>query len=242
MADPEYPVRTAHTCFRVVEAVERSGGIGVTELAREIDISKSAAHKHLTTLVRLGYLDRDGDTFRLGVGFFRLGSTARRGLPLYRVGRAVADDLVETTGGTVRLLAENGDYGVYVYHVHGPRRPAVDVEDGERVPLQSTAAGKAILSFLPEDRLNRVVRQVELQQMTTNTRTDRDALEHELQSIRNRRLAFEGGTRRSIRTIAAPVVADDYPIGSIVLLGGDEDVDDAPDRVREAAAELESRL
>lgn len=247
MTDPEYPVRTTHTSFRVIEAVERCGGLGVTALAEEIGVSKSAAHKHLTTLARLGYLDRDGDTFRLGIGFFRLGSAARRGLPLYRAGRDVADELAEATRATVRLLAENGDYGIYVYHAHGASPPGVDVEAGERVPLHSTPGGKAILSFLPDDRLGRLVRRIELQQMTTNTRTDRDALEHELESIRNRRLAFEQGTRRTgWRSVAAPVVADDYPVGSVVVLAGEDDDrtdrEAVPDRLREAAAEIERLL
>lgn len=56
MADGPYPVGATATAVRVIEALAERGETGVTELARELDLSKSAVHKHLRTLERLGYV------------------------------------------------------------------------------------------------------------------------------------------------------------------------------------------
>jgi DNA-binding IclR family transcriptional regulator len=55
-------VRTARTTFRVLDAVQRRERVGVTELASELEMSKSAAHRHLATLVAEGRVEKvDGE-------------------------------------------------------------------------------------------------------------------------------------------------------------------------------------
>ncbi len=100
----EYPVKAAHTSFRVVRAVQRHDGVGVSELARELDLSKSAVHKHVTTLSNLGYLARDGDDYHLGLSFLELGVAARNRLPVYEVSIPAMQNLAEVSGYVATLL------------------------------------------------------------------------------------------------------------------------------------------
>lgn len=219
MTEKPYPLRTTHTSFEVIETIEEHGGVGVTELADLLNISKSAAHKHLTTLHRLGYLSRRGDEFDLGLGFFRLGMVTRRRTPLFEAAERVVDDLAVETGETVSVMTTDGDYGVYIYHSTGDRTETVDIEDGERVPLHSTASGKAILAYLPDETIDEVIWQFDRNQKTSHTRTDRDALEHELESIRQEGVAFEQDERvEGWQSVAAPVLRGDDPVGSIGLV------------------------
>lgn len=61
-------VQTVQTAFRVLETLTERGQAGVTELAMALDLSKSAVHRHLSTLVTEGYVEQvDGEyqrTFR----------------------------------------------------------------------------------------------------------------------------------------------------------------------------------
>jgi DNA-binding IclR family transcriptional regulator len=47
-------VKTVETSFEILDRLEERGEVGVTELAAMLDISKSAVHRHLTTLVDRG--------------------------------------------------------------------------------------------------------------------------------------------------------------------------------------------
>lgn len=55
-------VQTVETNFELLDCLEERGKAGVTELATALDISKSAVHRHLTTLVNHGRVEKaDGD-------------------------------------------------------------------------------------------------------------------------------------------------------------------------------------
>ncbi|MFC7165062.1 helix-turn-helix domain-containing protein [Halospeciosus flavus] len=59
-------VRTTHTVFSVVEALDQEGGATATAVADSLDISKSNAYDHLSTLQELDYVVKDGDRYQLG--------------------------------------------------------------------------------------------------------------------------------------------------------------------------------
>lgn len=57
-------VKTARTTFRVLDAVTARDHVGVTELAAALDMSKSAVHRHLTTLVAEGRVEKHDGKYR----------------------------------------------------------------------------------------------------------------------------------------------------------------------------------
>jgi DNA-binding IclR family transcriptional regulator len=217
MTDDSYPVGAAATAIGVIEALAAGGEMGVTELATELDLSKSAVHKHLTTLERLEYVLGEDGRYRLGLGFLSVGLDARAHLPLYRVGAATVDDLAGTTGEITNLMVPEQGYGVYAYQAEAGRRSREWLCVGSRVPLHATAGGKAILAHLPEERVERVLD--DLPALTEKTRTDPDRLHRELDSVRDRGLAFDRGEHREgWQCVAAPVLGT-QAIGAITVSG-----------------------
>jgi DNA-binding IclR family transcriptional regulator len=57
-------VQTARTTFRVLDAVRAREQTGVTELATALDMSKSAVHRHLATLVAEGRIEKHDGEYR----------------------------------------------------------------------------------------------------------------------------------------------------------------------------------
>lgn len=54
-------LQTVSMAARVMSVLKENDGVGVTELAAELEISKSTAHAHLTTLVENEFvIKRDG--------------------------------------------------------------------------------------------------------------------------------------------------------------------------------------
>lgn len=187
--DDRYPVQAAHTSIRVLEAIETLDGAGVSELARHLDLSKSAVHKHLTTLAELGYLTREGDTYRFGLGFVRFGLQARNRLPLYGVTTPVVENLAEVTGYVASVVVPHDGWGICLVQASVGDDVSFAVTEGDRVPLHASAAGKTILAYLPDSAAEDLV-DGGLSAVTEKTITDGDTLRRELQSVRDRRVAF----------------------------------------------------
>jgi DNA-binding IclR family transcriptional regulator len=220
MSDEPFPVGATATAMGVIGALADRGEAGVSELARELDLSKSAVHKHLTTLERLEYVTSEDGRYRLRFRFLGIGLDVRDRLPLYRIARPAIDNLSQTTGEITNLMVPEHARGVYVHQADAGRDPDEPLRAGHRVPLHATAGGKAILAHLPGKAVDAVVDRHGLPALTEKTTTDPDDLRRELRSVRDRGLAFDRGEHRSDwQCVAAPVLADDRPIGAITVSG-----------------------
>lgn len=211
MTDPDaYTVKATNTSFRIVDAVRDRDGATITGLATHLDLSKSAVYKHLTTLDRLGYVRRDGDSFHLGLRFLDQGTAARDRLPVFGVAKPELENLASVAGEFAALVVEDRGWSVYVYGTGG--RGDVDVREGTTVPPHESAAGRAVLAHLPEDRVSELLgaHDVELT----------DGLRNSLTTVRDRGLAFgRDEVGEGTRTVAAPVLTNGRVLASVCVVG-----------------------
>lgn len=220
MTDEQIRIQSTATCFRIIEQIRSDGSAGISELAREVDISKSAVYKHVQTLTRLGYLVREGNEYHLSLQFLRLGMEARNRLPL-AVAETVVADLAETTGHTTNFIARENDRGIYALRVDPEGKTSTERLEGKVAPLHATAGGKSILACLDEEERDGIAERTGLPRFTDKTITDRSVLDEELQSIRDKRVAFDREEFiEGVQCVASPVLAsDDSPIGSVSVTG-----------------------
>jgi len=214
-------VKTTETSFRIIEAVRDNRGAGVSELARKVDLTKSAVHKHVATLTDLGYLVREDNGYYLSVRFLSLGTRARERLPL-KSARSVVEDLSETTGHTTNLIVHENRQGVYTLCIEPPGQRAGEIMEGDVAPLHATAGGKAILAFLSAERRRDFLDTIGLPAYTDKTITDRHELERELRTVQDRRVAFEREEfKDGLQCVASPVVDEDGEAAAAVSVMGD---------------------
>jgi DNA-binding IclR family transcriptional regulator len=200
----EYPVQATRTTFRVIEVLRDSGGAGVTGVARELDLSKSAVHNHLVTLERMEFVRKEAGKYRLGLRFLDLGTAIREESRPYALAQPVVDTLAAQTGEFASLVLP--EFGAAVYaHTRRPREES-PIRLGSRVPLHASASGKAVLARRPSGVLDEYVETRGLPGLTDRTITDADELGQELRTVSDRGLAFDRGERvRGRRAVAAPI-------------------------------------
>src|SRR4029077_1562207 len=163
--------------------------IGVSELSRELELSRSTAHRYVTTLAQLGYLQQDADSkrYRLGPKVLDLGFAALNAMDLLEIAAPHLRHLSDETQRTVNLAILEGTDVVYVerYRSSRPGQQEIDLNlhVGARLPAYCPAMGKAILAFLPGDRLAQLIRRIDFEQRGPNTITDRRAFREELGRI-----------------------------------------------------------
>jgi IclR family transcriptional regulator, pca regulon regulatory protein len=186
--------------------------IGVSELSRELGLSRSTAHRYIATLARLGYLQQDADSkrYRLGPRVLDLGFSAINSMDLREVSAPHLRQLSDETEHTVNLAILDGTDVVYIERCRtarpGQREIDLNLHVGARLPAYCTAMGKAILAYLPDDRREELIEKIEFVQRGPNTLTNAEAFREELVRIRALGVAVnDEELAYGLRSIAAPI-------------------------------------
>lgn len=215
------PVGAVETTFEVLDALKTCNGAGVTELAAHLDIPKSTAHSHLTTLEQLGYATREGDVYHVGLQFLDLGGFAREQMKVYRTARPHVEELAEKTGEWANLCVPDHDRAVYLQLERGARAVELDVYVGMRVYPHSTALGKVILAYRDPSAVHALVERHGLPAFSERTVTDESELFEQLEAIRERGYAYDREERlQGLRCVAAPIIqGEDRVVGGVSVSG-----------------------
>jgi len=199
-------VRSSEKTLEILGAIRDLGEVGVTELADEMEMSKATVHHHLSTLEGKEYVVKNGSKYRIGLRLLEMGEHARRQTGVFEIARSEVDSLADRSGEIANLMVEEHGKGVYVHIAAGDQAVNLDTDEGTRQYLHTSALGKAILANMPPERFESVIERHGLPVQTSNTVTDRETLEAELEEIRDRGVAFDGEERaEGIRCVAAPI-------------------------------------
>jgi IclR family pca regulon transcriptional regulator len=186
--------------------------LGVSELAREVGLSRSTTHRYMSTLTRLGYLQQDAASrrYRLGPRVLDLGFSAINSMELRVISSPYLQRLSDETGFTVNMAILDGTDILYVERCRssraGQREIDLNLHVGSRLPAYCTSMGKVLLAYLAPKRRAALLDGLPLGKRGPNTLTSRKALEAELAAIRERGLALNNEELAyGLRSIAAPV-------------------------------------
>jgi DNA-binding IclR family transcriptional regulator len=193
----------------------RKEGVGLGDIAKQLDMSKSGAHGVLSTLVRRGFAERlPGGVYRLGIKAWHVGN----GVPnadLARAATPLMERLVRDIGEGAILGVLTGFDVVYLSLVESSQAVRVHAQVNDRIPAHCTSTGLALLAFQPQGYVDTVM-PARLGQTTPATIADPDGLRRELKRVRARGYAINlGGWRLDVGGIAVPVLNE----GGIAVAG-----------------------
>jgi IclR family transcriptional regulator, KDG regulon repressor len=250
-SSPDYSIAVLDRALDVLEALaEGAEPLGVTELARRVGATKSAAYRILANLERRGYVSKDGATARytLGTRLAFLGHQSLGSFDVRRVGRPILEDLAKQFQETVNLGVLDGDDIVYIDMIESNHGLRMAAKIGARDAVHATALGKAILAYLPErviaQRLQRP-----LLRRTARTVTNPQSLSEVLARVRENGVAEDLGENEvGARCVAAPIFDHGGNVIAAISVSSPESrLDDArallvADATRAAADEITRRV
>lgn len=218
-SDPS-TVASVARAFDVLEALEGTEGVRVTDLAAALDLPKSTVHRHLKTLEAAEFVSRDGNEYYLGLRFLYYGTIARnRYDPRSIVHKGVRYVAEQTKERAQFMVREHGSV-IYLYRELGERAVRTDTMVGKRMPVHATSGGKAILAHRPETERRRFVEDHELPAYTETTITDERRLMEELRTIRQTGVSTNDQEYiDGLRAVSVPVRTDGGVVGSIGVSG-----------------------
>ncbi|GAA0307435.1 IclR family transcriptional regulator [Halarchaeum salinum] len=249
MANGKRTYETTETSFEVIHAIERTGGATFTGLRSELNLPKSTLYYHLNTLEGLGYVAKENGAYQLGLRFLSHAENAKRKEPAYDIVRSKARDLADRMPEEIDFSTEENGRLVVVYHNIGGSA-MTDFKIGQYLYMHTTADGKVLLSEMDEERVDEIIDQWGLPQLTENTITDRTELKAELDEIRERGYAINNEEHYDgLRSVGATITKPDGSVlGALAIDGAtyrltDQQIHDhAVDRLFETIDQIESEF
>lgn len=198
-----------------------AAGVGVSELARRANLSKSTAHRLLATLVLNEAVQKAGDVYRIGPLFTEL--TREKASPQSELVSELLTPflaaLFERTRMTVHLGYLTGTDVAYANKLFSLRGVETPSRIGGRVPGYATGVGKAILAW--DDNLIEAAIAKGLARWTPNTITDPNEFRKVLAQIREEGVSYDREEiSMGLSCIAAPVFGNEsVPVAAMSVSG-----------------------
>jgi DNA-binding IclR family transcriptional regulator len=203
-----YRVQVLDRSFAILDALAvATQELSPTELAGRLKLHKSTIHRLLVVLENQRFIRRTADgKYVLGTKLIEMGSRAMEQLDLGEHATPFLRRLVEETGETAHVSVLSGTEMMSIANVPGRWIMTTPSTVGRRTQIYCTAVGKAFIAFLPEERLEPLLRRLQYRAHTRRTITRSPALRAELARIRRRGFAVDNEeVEEGLRCIGAPV-------------------------------------
>ena len=229
----------------------RTQELGVTDIARALELPKSTIAGLIFTLEYNNYIDQNKETrkYRLGFKLAERAGVFLNQFDLRQAAFPVLEELRNLTNESVNLAIRDGQNVIYIERMLGNNMLGMHSEVGKRELVHSTALGKALLAQLPLAEIKQFVASYEFVPVTPRTITDPAAFIRELEqtllhgySVDNQENELGG------RCVAAPIF--DYlgkPVAAIsvsvpIQRFPEDKIPEFGDRVKQAAQDISIQL
>ena len=194
--------------LQVLEHLAEVSEAGVSDISRSIGLAPSTTHRLLAALTSKEYLIQNPKSkkYQLGIKIFQLGSGIANRFGIRQAALISMEKLSADSGETVNLGIINKADIIYLEKILNNDPIRIELQVGHSVPAHCTAMGKAILAFLPPEKLEVIVSTIRFEKRTAATIQDLATLKTELARIRKEGYAIDNGELiEGIKCIAAPV-------------------------------------
>jgi DNA-binding IclR family transcriptional regulator len=218
-----YRVQALDRAFAVLDLLgESETPLGLAQVASSLQLHKSTAHRFLMVLERHHMVERtSGGKFRLGLRLFDFGNRAIEQYDLRERAQPHLRRLVAETEETAHLCVLEQARVIYIDKIEPARSVRMITRIGSSNPVHCTSVGKAILAFLPEERISDILRRTKFERFTQRTIGSAEALRAEIEKTRRRGYAVDDEEfEEGLRCIAVPLLdSQRYPVGAISVSG-----------------------
>jgi DNA-binding IclR family transcriptional regulator len=199
------------------------GGLGVSEIARKLELKKATAVRLTRTLMDEQFVAQDVETrrYQLGPESFAVGLAAEPNYMLQRIASPSLRALALETGNWVFFTVRHGLEAICLSRESGDiPYPQASLRVGDRHPLGLGAGGLAILAAMPNDEAEMVITINAPEIARRYPKMTVDRLRHMLSETRARGYSvIPGILAPGYWGIGVPVLRPDgQPIAAIVLI------------------------
>lgn len=225
---------------------EAESDLTLHEISEKAKVGKTSAFRILYTLDKVGYVEKDpvSGKYRLGVGIVSAARKTLAGGSLVQIARPYLKKLRDEFGETTNLATLLKDDIVYLEIFESTHSFRMTDTVGSRVPWHSTALGKSIAAYLPEDRVKSLLKQSPMKRLTPNTITGlRDYLKA-LATVREQGYGVDcEESELGATCIAAPIFgAEDTVTGALSISGPSPRIQDKQNKIIQSLKSISTAI
>lgn len=236
--------------LRILEFLAQSRrGVTLSQLTRKLQLPRSTGHALLLTYQRTGYVQRCEKTGRYCLGFRlqALANLALGGTSLRTQAAPFLRQLMMDTGLAVHLAVMEDGEAILIDRIEAPGTAHVATWIGKRMGLHCTALGKALISELPPEVLDELIRKQGLMRHNENTIASRRALRLACENVLRLGYAIDDEEEEiGVRCIGAPIRNSSRGVVAAISISGTktqlENIPAKAAQVVSAAAALSRQL
>lgn len=177
------------------------------QVSQRTGIPRTAARRHLLSLVHFGYAASDGKLFWLAPRVLRLGQSYLGSARLPRLVLPFTQRVSQQCGETVNVSVLDGHEVVYIARSNPPRYMTLGYQVGARVPAHVVTPGPTILSHFSAPALRQWIAAHDFTGHTALTVTDPAAFAQEVRVAREQSFwATVGQLDASFAGISVPLL------------------------------------
>lgn len=208
---PRHPppdlIQSVDHALTVLSMLQTRGELRVAQVAQDLGVARSTAHRVLATLAWREFVVQDRVTraFRAGTALIELGLRSVSEYDLRRIAMPHMEELSRRLGETVNLMVLDGGDVRFVGGVEGDGAAHTPLGTGVVLPAYSASGGKVLLAELPPEDLRSLYPRG-LRRVTLRTTKTLAMLREELRLVRVKGYAInDEESARGLRAVAVPV-------------------------------------
>lgn len=202
-------LKSVQKALKVLECVvSHPTGISLANISRKTGINRNTAFQILTTLCVSDYLFQDpiSKDYFSGAKLLWISTANDTSAHLLQIARPILSRLTQKTQETSHLAVLDGRFVRFLEKEDSPQSLVVVTNLEELVEVQLTSVGKAILSQLPENRVESLIKQIPYSARTVNSICSVERMREEIALTKSRGYAIDDEESfLGIRCVAAPV-------------------------------------
>ncbi len=160
--------------------------LGITEISRQLELSKSTVHRLAATLAKEGFLEKtpNRNKYQLGLSLLGLSGVMTTNTEICREAVPILEKLVDHLGEAAHVSILEGNEIVYLHKVECKHPVRLLSHIGKRNPAYCTSSGKVLLAYQNEQTVDAIL-EMGLKPHGPRTITDKLALKQTLSQIRD---------------------------------------------------------
>lgn len=246
-----YQAPTVKKAFQILELVAgEDRHLTISDLSRELGISKSTVHGITRALEEAGALNRDKKSKRytLGTTLFQLARAGYARTDLKDTARPIMEKLMRSTRQSVFLGIRSGSHVSIIDIVESSQDFKITSPIGTRVPLLAGALGKAFLASMDEKQAVSLVNSIGLRSFTGNSITDSKRYLKMVDEARESGYGLDDEEYiQGVRAVAAVIRGPGRPMSAVWIVGftpsmGEDRMTDIALETKRAAEEISRKI
>ncbi|HHT46419.1 MAG TPA: IclR family transcriptional regulator [Firmicutes bacterium] len=220
-----YNAPVLYKAFSILEEIAyNQTELGISDLARKLDIPKSTVYGIVQALKEVGALRQSEKThkYKLGPTLVRLGNRALSEINIRSIARPYMEKLSAEFKETIFMGVFDEQRVTIIEKAESPLDLKISAPIGTRISIFAGATGKIFLSRMRKKKLEKILKEKALPKFTENSITDPKKYLQELEEVR--RLGYAKDFEeyiRGVNAISVPLLPDSWgwPAAALWMVG-----------------------